>query len=58
MRSYRRVLLISFLPKAWVTLAIIDQPLSYAFIHWHINIVIFGQVSFVGGDVEVDRIIS
>jgi len=58
MRSCRRVLVISLVLDDWDVLAIIDQPLSYAFIHWDIDIVIFWQVSLVGGYVEVDRIVS
>jgi hypothetical protein len=37
---------------------VIDQPLSDAFIHWYVNIVIFGQVPLVCGNVEVDRVVS
>jgi hypothetical protein len=39
-------------------LTIIDQPLSDAFIHWYIDIVIFRQVALICGDVEVDGVVS
>lgn len=39
-------------------LTVIDQPLSDAFVHWDIDVMIFRQVALVSGDVEVDRIVS